>query len=268
MGAASAAIDVYLDTPFSTTTLLAQGTVPALAAGASTIYSTVLPTLPAGQHTIYLAVNPDHAVQEVSYANNIASITLTTQTLQLAAGWNLITLPLSPTTPLDAQAVLTSLISTTHGRYAEIDAYTNGQFSPSLYDDPGDGLGIGGKNVTLQLGQGYALYTDTASSIPITGTPVTSATSITLAAGWNLVGFPGAGATTYKAFDILSNLLAATQGKYAEIDSYSNGQFSPSAYDDPGDGLGLGGSNFTIQPGQGYALYTDTSTMLNPTTSP
>jgi sugar lactone lactonase YvrE len=195
-------------------------------------------------------------------ATPTGTATQTTATIMLSAGWNLISLPLAPATPLDAQAVLTSLINTTHGSYAEMDGYSNGQFSPSLYDDPRDHLGIG-TNFTLHPGQGYALYTSAAGSITVAGTPITTTTAFPLAAGWNLIGFPDAGANTYRAYDVLRALLAATHGRYVELDSYSNGRFSPSAYDDPGDGLGLGGTNFTVQPGQGYALYTDAATTLD-----
>jgi hypothetical protein len=86
----------------------------------------------------------------------------------LAAGWHLIALPFPPTTPVEAKTVLTTLLAKTHGGYVEIDAYNDGQFSPSLYDDPADGLGIGGDNFTLVPGQGYALYTDKAGSLTFT----------------------------------------------------------------------------------------------------
>jgi hypothetical protein len=170
----------------------------------------------------------------------------------VAAGWNLITLPLSPTDALDARTVLTALLAQTGGSYAEIDAYSSGQWSPSLYDDAG---GIGGANFTLQLGQGYALYSDRAGSITITGTAA-GAQSVGLSPGWNLVGFPDAASNPSKAYDILSGLLGTTGGSYAEIDGYASGQWSPSAYDQPGAG-GPGGTDFTVQAGQGYALYTD-----------
>ncbi|MGH2347403.1 MAG: hypothetical protein ACRDG4_19420, partial [Chloroflexota bacterium] len=179
-----------------------------------------------------------------------------TVTIPIAAGWNLITLPLAPTTPLDAQTVLTTLLAQTHGGYAEIDGYASGQWTPSLFDDLTDHLGIGGTNFTLQLGKGYALYSDTAGSISVTGTPA-SAQAVTLAAGWNLVGFPDAAANPANAYDVLSTLLGQTHGGYTEIDSYASGQWTPSAFDDPTDHIGLGGTNFAVQPGQGYALYTD-----------
>src|SRR5208283_3289779 len=46
--------------------------------------------------------------------------------LTLVAGWNMITLPVSPTTSLDAQSLLVSLLSHTQGRYAEVVAYGAG----------------------------------------------------------------------------------------------------------------------------------------------
>ncbi len=226
-------------TSTATTTATATGTPTASATPTGTATGTATPTATPG-----------------------GSGVLTT-TISLAAGWNLISLPLAPATPLDARTVLTTLFNNTHGSYAEIDRYSNGQFAPSLYDDLGDQLGIGGTNFTLQPGQGYALYTNTAGSITVTGTPISTATALPLAAGWNLIGFPDAGTTTYKADTVLTGLIAATHGRYAEIDGYTDGQFSPSAFDDPGEGPGLGGSNVTIQPGQGYALYTDVGTTLD-----
>jgi hypothetical protein len=184
-------------------------------------------------------------------------------TLSLARGWNLISLPLAPATLPDAQTLLTGLAPQTQAGYTEIDAYGNGRFAPSLFDDLSDGIGVGGSDFTLQLGHGYALYTDSPASLTLSGVPVTAAAPLTLAPGWNLVGFPDAGATPYTAFEVLRTLLAASHGSYAELDAYSGGTFSPSAFDDPGDGIGLHGSDFPIQPGQGYALYTDAGVTLN-----
>ncbi len=93
-------------------------------------------------------------------------------TIQLTAGWNLIALGVAPSAPVDAQTVLTTLIGKTGGGYVEIDSYSNGQFSPSLYDDPADGLGIIGTDFTLQMGHGYALYTDNAGSLTFSSSGV------------------------------------------------------------------------------------------------
>jgi hypothetical protein len=80
---------------------------------------------------------------------------------------------------------------------------------------------------------------------------------VDLAPGWNLVGFPDATGGQPLAFGILNALLGTTHGSYAEIDGYAGGQWTPSAYYLPANGP-ASGTNFAAQPGQGYALYTDT----------
>jgi hypothetical protein len=181
-----------------------------------------------------------------------------TAVLTVQAGWNLITLPLSPATPQDAMTVLTTLLAQTHGSYAELDSYANGQWRPSVYDDVAGGT-AGGTDFTLQLGHGYALYSDSAGSISISGTAA-AAQPVSLASGWNLVGFPDAASNPAHAYDILNSLLTLSGGSYAELDGYASGRWFPNAYDDHGS---LGGTNFTVQAGQGYALYTDKSPTLS-----
>jgi hypothetical protein len=178
--------------------------------------------------------------------------------LPIQAGWNLISLPLTPSTTLYASDVLATLVAQTGG-FAEISVYSGGQWSQYMYDDATDGAGLGGTDFQLQTGQGYALYSDKAGSISFTGTPV-SFQPPTVAAGWNLVGFPGATGTSAEAFSILSTLLGQIQGSYAELDGYSHGQWSPSAFDDLSGGIGQSGPDFTVQSGQGYALFSDKAT--------
>jgi hypothetical protein len=43
--------------------------------------------------------------------------------------------------------------------------WRNGQFWQSLYGDPGDAIGISGKNFTLEVSHGYVLYTDKVGSL-------------------------------------------------------------------------------------------------------
>jgi len=52
-------------------------------------------------------------------------------TIPVQAGWNLITLPLSPTTALDARTVLTSLLAQNQHGYVEIAGYANGRWTTS-----------------------------------------------------------------------------------------------------------------------------------------
>jgi hypothetical protein len=48
---------------------------------------------------------------------------------------------------------------------AAIDNHTNGQVSPSLYDDAGDGPGIGGMRFRLQARHGHAPDTSRTDSL-------------------------------------------------------------------------------------------------------
>ncbi len=173
-----------------------------------------------------------------------------TVVLPVRAGWNLIALPLSTTT-LDAWGVLSAIVSQTHG-YAAIAGLAGGQWSQYMYDDVADGIGAGGSDFGLQLGQGYALYSDKPGSVIVSG-EAASNPPLSLAAGWNLVGFPSNPSTSY---DILASVLGQTNGSYAEIDGYTRGQWGPSAF----DGAGLGGANFSVTSGQGYALFSDKAT--------
>jgi len=87
---------------------------------------------------------------------------------------------------------------------------------PVLYDDQAGGTGIGGSNFTLQLGKGYALFSDKAGSIMVTGTRA-PAQAVALASGWT-VGFADAISNRRdQAYDILSTLLRETRGGYAEV---------------------------------------------------
>ncbi len=181
-------------------------------------------------------------------------------TIPIAAGWNLITLPISPTTTQDAQSMLAALNRLTPGGYAEIASYSSGGWSAGVYDDTVDGLGMSSNNFNLQMGRGYALYSDRAGSIDVIGVAV-GAQHVPLSAGWNLIGFPEATSTTGPdAYSILSGLLTANGGSYAEIDGYTGGRWAPSAHDGAGALLPTGGT-FRAQPGRGYAVFTDKSTM-------
>jgi hypothetical protein len=156
-------------------------------------------------------------------------------------------------------SLLTTLLTQTGGGYGEIDGYTGGQWTPSVYDDVTGGTSSS-TDFTLQQGKGYALYSDRAGSIAFVGSTA-SAQSVTLSPGWNLVGFPDAAGNPQTAYSILSNVLSLSGGSYTEIDGYGSGQWNPNAYDEAGQEGGT--SNFTVQKGQGYALYSDKSATLS-----
>jgi hypothetical protein len=256
-------IVVYADTPYSGSTEVAQGTLPVISAGGSATYTAQVGVLPAGPHTLYVAVDPGQTGQEISDANNLASVVTPDEfTLPIAAGWNLLTLPLTPTTPLSASALLAGLLAQTGGSYAEIDGFTSGQWSPSYFQEVRPTPLTGGGDYALALGQGYALYSDQSGTITITGLPA-AAQSVSLARGWNLVGFPDAygSANPAMASAIVSGLLGQTGGNYAELDGFSEGEWAPSYFEEVSPSVSSP-SDYSVALGQGYALYTDVAGTL------
>jgi len=180
------------------------------------------------------------------------SVTYTVQ-----RGWNLLSLPLSPTTPLSASTLLAGLLAQTGGNYAEIDGFTNGQWAPSYFQEVRPTPLTGGSDYTLALGQGYALYSDMSGTVAFSGVPA-SAQTVSLARGWNLVGFPDAvtATTPLSASAILSGLLGQTGGNYAELDGFTNGAWAPSSFQEVSPSV-VSPSDYSVVAGQGYALYTD-----------
>jgi len=184
----------------------------------------------------------------------------TSVTYNVQPGWNLFSLPLAPSAPVSASGLLASLLSQTGGKYAEIDGFVAGHWSPIYLNDVSDGI-VSRTDFTLQLGRGYALYSDKAGSIIISGVPA-GAQNVSLAAGWSLVGFADAyGSNPPKASAVLAGLLGQTHGSYAELDGFSNGQWGPTYFNDLKDGL-TGTTDFAVAAGQGYMLYTDVASTL------
>jgi hypothetical protein len=94
-----------------------------------------------------------------------------TAAVSLAAGWNLVDLPLAPTGPISASTILKGLLQSSTGHLAAIYGLSANRWSPSLVQ-----MGTGapsGQDFALQPGQGYLLYTDaSASSTPGAGATV------------------------------------------------------------------------------------------------
>ena len=175
-------------------------------------------------------------------------------------GWNLLSLPLAPTTPISASTLLAGLLTQTGGSYAEIDGFTNGAWTPSYFQEVRPTPLTGGSDYALALGQGYALYSDMSGTITFSGVPA-AAQTVSLARGWNLVGFPDAygSANPAHASAIVSGLLGQTGGNYSELDGFTGGAWTPSYFQEVRPTPLTGGSDYTLAPGLGYALYTDAS---------
>jgi fibronectin type 3 domain-containing protein len=99
--------------------------------------------------------------------------------LSLSPGWNLISLPVQPANPSIA-----SVLSGIAGAYEVVWAYPNQTWQ--VYD-PNDTAGS--TLTTIQAGNGYWIKMTTAGTLSFSGS--TPSSSLSLLAGWNLVGYNG-----------------------------------------------------------------------------
>ncbi len=168
-----------------------------------------------------------------------------TITLPIGVGWNLIALPVSPTLPLQAQNVLTSVVVSSGGSIAELAAWQGNSWTTVL-DNGGNLQGT----MFLALGQGYFMYTDQAASLPVSGISMTVAPTVTLAAGWNLIGLPTV-SDGQKAHALLASLTAAGLAPLEAANWVGNTWQTL-------EQIALGsyrGDDFSLSPTQGYFVY-------------
>ena len=100
--------------------------------------------------------------------------------IPLSPGWNLISLPVQPT-DIAASAVLAGIA----GALRVVWAYPNQSWE---FYDPNDPEGS--TLTTLEAGMGYWVEMTTANTLSLSGS--TPSSSLSLLAGWNLVGYSGA----------------------------------------------------------------------------
>ena len=166
-----------------------------------------------------------------------------TATLSLQPGWNLIALPLNPTTPLQAQAVLTNVIGTPGTGVAELAQWTGNSWNVAFHQ----GSTLVG-DFTMQVGQGYFLYTDHPGAYTATGAPVATAPRLTLTPGWNLIGMPTV-APGSQAHGLLNSLNAAGLAPI-EAASWLSTLWQVAQWPTPDPT-----SDFTVSPTAGYFVY-------------
>jgi len=91
--------------------------------------------------------------------------TTTSITLTLSPGWNLVDFPLVPAHPLAAQDVLTSIVQSSGGSFAELATWTGTSWTVAL-DTSG---ALSGTNFPISTLQGYFLYMDRTTTYVLTG---------------------------------------------------------------------------------------------------
>ncbi len=193
--------------------------------------------------TCYAVGGPSGAI----LAGAIPASPISTTAIPLAAGWNLIGVPVSPTVPLHAQNVVTSVVASSGGNVAEVASWQGSGWA--TYLDSGGNL-QGSNNFTVQEGQGYFLYSDQPATITVTGLSATVAPTITLTAGWNLIATPTAsnGQTASTLLDSLTNAgLAPLEAAHWTGSAWQTlVQTSPGTYQ---------GTDFPLNTQQGYFVY-------------
>jgi hypothetical protein len=168
-------------------------------------------------------------------------------TRTLSPGWNLLALPLQPTTTLTAEAFLID-IANQSGNCSEIDSWVNGGWVAHS-------KGLPFNNFNLALGQAYFVRCATTSTWQAFGTPLSASVAVDLVPGWNLLSVPYP--TGLLAHDVLLGI-EADLGACSEVDRWDNGgwvahPYAPSFL-----------NNFAIAPNDGYFVRCTTGTTFTP----
>lgn len=129
----------------------------------------------------------------------------TTFTVSLEEGWNLISLPVQPAT-----TDIGTLLASIEGRYDILWGFENDNWKS--FDPAGPQFST---LTALVPGRGYWIEMNQAATLSVTGAPATA--NISLAAGWNLVGFNFLGGMYAPA------ALAALSAQVTALWTYSQG---------------------------------------------
>jgi hypothetical protein len=134
--------------------------------------------------------------------------------IPLNYGWNLISLPVSPTVSYTAQSLLAE-INAQGGNVTEIDRWNQvtGEWVAYISGGPFP-------NYAIELGKGYFVKCNTPSTWTVAGESVFTPVILNLGAGWNLVAVPSSDA--YTAWSLL-DAINSHGGSAVEIDRWNNG---------------------------------------------
>jgi predicted outer membrane repeat protein len=111
-----------------------------------------------------------------------------TWSMTMQSGWNHISLPLAPLSPIKAEDSCQE-INTQGGDPVEIDRWYNGGWDGHVCE-------LSFNNFDMVLGSDYFIKSNMASNWTIEGYQVTEAVSLTLQIGWNSIGIPHTDAYT------------------------------------------------------------------------
>lgn len=163
-------------------------------------------------------------------------IATVTATIPLMAGWNLIALPLRPVHDYTAEGVLQEI--TAQGG----DALTIARWHAGGWSVHPRGMPF--NDFPVEIGHGYFIRATRPSNWVITGFPIAGPLTITITAGWTLLGIPYPAITT--ARDLLLTI-DAQGGNALEVARWYAGGWSSHLKDIPVN-------NFPLEAYRGYFL--------------
>ena len=208
--------------------------------------ATVVHGLQDGGRYYFAAVAYNQARQESPYSDEVTWSASPSQqseqssysiTLQLQAGWNLVSLPVQPAIAATATVVqavapcVTQVLTTINGVSTWYDPTRREQSTLT----------------SMIPGIGYWMQMSCPGTLTIAGS--TASKSVNLVAGMNMVGYSSLVAAP------ISNALASIAGKYSSVWSYENSTWKTYYPNDPAK------SQFThLTPGKGYWIQATTAT--------
>ena len=174
-------------------------------------------------------------------------MSLQTAILPIQAGWNLVTLPLTPITPYNAETLLQA-INAQSGSCTQIAQWIDAGWQIHYFADEFD-------RFPISMGNGYFVLCTQPSSFSLSGNRVNSGVTISITTGLNLIGLP------YPATGMVA------QGLLTAINSQGGNcsltyRWSNSAWDAYylNDFL----NNYNILPTEGYFVYCSAVSTFTP----
>lgn len=171
-------------------------------------------------------------------ASTITIAGMSTVTLALRTGWNLISLPSAPRVPVTTSGLCTAISQAIGSSSSiEIDRWVSGGWEGVRCEIPVSPF-------TLTPGSGYFVKVATSVNILVDGVSWDQTTA--LASGWNLIGLP-ATSSLADASAVLASIrsVSVSPGTVVEIDRWTSGAWE-------GHISGLPVNTFAIVPGTGY----------------
>ncbi|MBI5305488.1 MAG: fibronectin type III domain-containing protein [Chloroflexi bacterium] len=151
--------------------------------------------------------------QAGAFPNNATAYAYVNTSLLFSSGWNLVSLPISPTITHTASS-LANAINNQGGGCTEVDRWYSSGWDSHV-------IGLPFNDFPIQQGMGYFLKCNKANTWSYQGTGLTQGIPLSLFTGWNLVGVPYA--PSAQTAESLTDGMNTQGGNCPEADRWLNG---------------------------------------------